>query len=64
MKYYLIFGTSVQGYSTAAIRAQNKYDAIKEARRCCPHDQYIPVLVKRISKKMYYFICEINKKEE
>lgn len=64
MKYYLIFGTSVQGYSTATIRAQNKYEAIKEARHHCPHDQYIPVIAKRISKKMYDFICEINKREE
>lgn len=62
MRYYLIFATSNHSYMTATIRIRgNKYSAIKEARNNFTGRQFIPVIVKRISKKMYEYICEINK---
>ena len=63
MKYYLIFGIANNGNSTATICAKDKYTAIKKAREMCPLKQYVPIIVKRISKKMYYLIGEINPKE-
>ena len=64
MKYYLIHGTHDNGHSTAIIKTQgNKYEAIKKAREYCPAKNYIPVIVKRISKRMYLFVNAINKTE-
>ena len=64
MKYYIILGTCQGGYSSATVKAKNKFDAIKEARTLCPSKNYIPVSVKRISKKHYNFIFLINKEQE
>ncbi len=61
MKYYIILGICQGGYSSATIKAKNKYEAIKEAYELCGNKNYIPVLVKRISKKHYNFISLINK---
>ena len=64
MKYYLIYATNNGGQTMAVVKIRgNKYSAIKEVRKSCPHSGFIPVLVKRISKKYYLFISELNKTE-
>lgn len=60
MKYYTILGIAQNGHSTATIKAKNKFDAIKEARKCCSLEKYVPVVVKRISKKEFNLISSIN----
>lgn len=64
MKYYLIYGVTRGGNSTYIGVAKNKYEALKDARDCCPHTNYLPLLVKRISKKYFYFIRALAEKKE
>lgn len=63
MKYYLICGITDSGSSTYIGEAKNKYEALKQARNSCPHKSYLPIRVKRLSKKYFNFIKSIAIKE-
>ena len=60
MKYYIILAITQGGNSCGTFKAKNKCEAIKEARKNCKAEIYVPVLVKRISKKYFDFIFNIN----
>lgn len=64
MKYYLICGITDSGSSTYIGAAKNKYEALKQARNACPHERYLPVRVKRLSKKYFSFIKSLARKEK
>ncbi len=60
MKYYIILGMVQGGYSAGTFKGKNKFEAIQDARKNCEAENYVPVLVKRISKKYYQLIFDIN----
>ena len=60
MRYYIIFGTSINGNTTGIVTAKNKYSAIEEfKKRTKEKRKFIPIIVKRISKRYHGFLLTI-----
>lgn len=63
MKYYIITAITNKNFDVGVMSGKNKEEAIKKCRDLCVHEKYVPVYVKRISKKYFNFITSLNQED-
>ena len=60
-KYYLIIAQHSQGTVTSMIAGKNKWEAMRNLKVGEKLDNFVPVRVKRIRAKLFFFVLALNK---